>query len=749
MTSLIRTFLPAVLALGLLAGYPEVLWAQAQPTALKKEQEGRLARQICVSILESNHYNHQKLDDEISKRAFREMFKILDAEKKFFLQSDYENFRPHETSLDDELRRGDLSFVYKLREVYEQRVSQWLDEVPSLLKQPMDFTKEEVLELDGEKKDFASTVEDLRDRWYKLLKYQVLTRKIAKDRANRMSKEKKADAEILESIHQDVLKGYERIRRYAVKQRAPKLVEIFLNAVATVFDPHTAYFPPSEFENFNISMKLKLEGIGAALSSQDGYTKVVRIIPGSPADKGGELQPEDVILEVAQEAEEAVNVVDMDLDEVVKLIRGKKGTTVKLTVRPAGATDDSVRKVIGITRDEIKLEDQSAKLAVYEFGEGEAKKKFGYIRVPSFYRDFEKAKLKMAATEMPDGISSAVDVAELLRKLEGQNPQGIIVDLRNNGGGSLPDAIQMGGLFIREGPVVQVQDAQRHTVVENDPDPQVLYSGPLLVLVNQFSASASEIFAAAMMDYKRAIVVGNLKTHGKGTVQTLVDLDKELGVKGSDTRLGAVKLTISKFYRVTGHTTQKQGVTPDILLPGLYDGIKVGEESLDYCFPDDEISATPYVEFGPGAADLARLRERSAERVRSSLYFQNLKLQSEVLAKNRNDTLIYLMEADMVRRSKEARNIALEGARIRRQWQLQQQLITPEEYRILEERDAREDDSDQEEAEKEEIKFTDKLRRMSPEEREAWDARAMRDQVVEEAMHILSDATEIQQVGKK
>jgi len=706
---------------------------EAAPAQQPAGAHGQLARQIS-SVLEKFHYGQRVLDDSLSKEVFKQMFKFLDSEKKYFLKADHEYFKTWEMNIDDALKKGDLSFVDELKDVYVRRVKERMAEVPEILGRTMDFTKDETVELDGDKVDYARTVEEIRERWRKLLKYQVLTRKIAKDRENRKAKEKKSDEQILSEIHERILKSYSRVERYALKSRAPKMGYMFLDVVAAVFDPHTTHFSPPELDNFNINLRLSFEGIGAALVSQDGYTKVVRIIPGGPAERDGRLQPEDLIIEVGEGDAEPVNVVDMELDEVVQLIRGEKDTEVRLTVRPAGATDDSQCHVIALKRDKVKLEEQSAKHAVYESGTGEARKRFGYIKLPSFYRDFSK--------QAADPRSCAKDVAELLEELEADNVDGLILDLRSNGGGSLPDAIRMAGLFIKRGPIVQVRNRKGNVSVSKDPDPNIVFAVPLLVMLNHFSASASEIFAAAMQDYRRAVVVGHKKTHGKGTVQTTVDLDR-FRFAGTGPRFGALKITIQKFYRVSGHSTQLRGVEPDILLPGLYDDIKIGEAAHDHSLPWDTINPAKFEVFAEEPLPVAELAKRSAERVEKSEYFQNLRAQNAIVVRNREETLVSLNEAESVRRNQESREISAKGRRIQRKWQLEHGIISKEQYDLWEQRDATDADVDPDTIEHEQILFREKLRKMPAEEKEAWERRSMRDREVEEAMAILSDLVEL------
>jgi carboxyl-terminal processing protease len=703
-------------------------FAEEQLTAEAKRREGQLASQI-VTVLEKYHYNHLQLDNDISKKIFVKVFKALDSEKKFFLLKDYTRFKAWELTLDDGIERGDLTFVYKLRDIYVKRVKERIARLPELLKRPMDFTKKEKFELDGDKKDFVRTTDELNDRWFKLLTFQVLSRKIVKDRANKHVEKKKSPEQIIKEIHEQLLKRYERVERFALKTRAPKMVDFFVDTVAEVFDPHSTHFSPSEVANFNIQMKLKFEGIGAALQSRDGYTKVVRIIPGGPAERDGRLQPEDLILEVAQGEKESTNVVGMDLDEVVQLIRGKKNTIVKLTVKPANAADESARRIIDIKRDEVKLEEQSAKSAVFDIEANGKTSRFGFIKLPSFYRDF--------SSKGPNTRSSATDVAKLVEKLKKDKVDGMIIDLRGNGGGSLPDSIKMAGLFIEDGPIVQVRNRAGKVVEEKDPDPSVHYSGPLLVMIDQFSASASEIFAAAMQDYGRAIIVGNPRTHGKGTVQTTIDLDRFRFSKTGD-KLGMVKLTISKFYRVSGGSTQLKGVAPDIILPGLYDNIKIGEAEYEFGLPWDEIPPAKFARFSE-RFPLTGLRNRSQSRLKNENRFKNVLQRQAIITRNRNETLVSLNEEEVLNKNKADRKVTLAANRLQRRWQLKQKIISQEQFDKWEKRDANAEDIDPEELEHEQIQFRENLRKLPESERDAWEARSWRDYMVEEALNILSD----------
>lgn len=420
----------------------------------------------------------------------------------------------------------------------------------------------------------------------------------------------------------------------------------FFNAVARAFDPHTNYMAPDRKEDFDIHMRGSLEGIGALLREEDGYIKVVRIIPGSASALEGRLQAEDIILAVAEKGEEPVEITDMRLRDAVRLIRGPKGTEVQLTVRkPDGAKD-----IIAITRDVVQIEETFVKHAVLD-ADG---KKFGYINIPSFYRDFEKSRYG-------EGRNSTQDTRDAIVALRNQGIEGIILDLRNNGGGSLVDAVDITGLFIDEGPIVQVKNSQGTKRVLEDDDETLVYGGPLVVLVNQFSASASEIVAAALQDYRRAIVVGGQHTHGKGTVQTIIDLNENIPLlhlrRYED--LGALKATIQKFYRVDGGSTQYRGVEPDIVLPSLFQHLKSGEQYLDYSLEWDQDAPAKYATYSDKVTDLQEIIDRSRERVKQS---QGLVLIEEEAKRStlRSKQTIIDLDIDSMRAKREEERLARE-----------------------------------------------------------------------------------------
>ncbi|NNK97051.1 MAG: carboxy terminal-processing peptidase, partial [Desulfobacterales bacterium] len=421
----------------------------------------------------------------------------------------------------------------------------------------------------------------------------------------------------------------------------------FFNAVTRAFDPHTNYMAPDRKEDFDIQMRGSLEGIGALLREEDGFIKVVRIIPGSASSRQGRLQAEDIILAVAEAAEESVEITDMRLRDAVRLIRGPKGTEVRLTVRkPDGSKD-----IIPIVRDVVQIEEAFVKNTVLEAGG----KKFGYIKIPSFYRDFEKSR-------NGEGRNSTYDTKEAILSLKEQGIEGIVLDLRNNGGGSLVDAVDVAGLFIDSGPVVQVKNSYGLKRILEDDDGRIVYGGPLVVLVNQFSASASEIVAAALQDYRRAIIVGGKHTHGKGTVQTIIDLNENiplLHLRRYDD-LGALKATIQKFYRIDGGSTQYRGVEPDIILPSLFQHLKSGEQYLDYSLPWDQDAPADFTPYSDKIADLGTIKERSRKRVAES---EGLKLIEKEAARSaeRSEQTVIELDISSMRSKREEEKLAREA----------------------------------------------------------------------------------------
>ncbi len=572
--------------------------------AVQKPGKEQVIANVLVNSLSSWHFNPQQLNDKLSERIYTLYLKTLDPNKRFLLKSDIEQLKPYQTKIDDELKRGSLQFLDISSQLLKRRINEIQGMTAEILKQPFTFTSDESLELDAEKRDYCANTAELRELWRKTLKYQTLMRYLdltADNHGKKTVAPKSFQPEIEVQARDYVGKSLKRAFDRMLEDAADRHNRFF-DAIATSFDPHTNYFPAEQKEDFDIKMSGTLEGIGAVLQEDGEYIKVMEVVPGGPAWRQKGLKAQDIILKVAQGNNEPVDITYMPVEDAVKLIRGKKGTEVRLTVKkPNGQI-----VVIPIVREVVVLEDTYAKAAVVV--NNKTKQKYGYIYLPSFYHDFNT----------PNGRNATDDVRRLLEGLKKENVAGVILDLRNNGGGVLDDAVRMSGLFIKQGPIVQVKDKKEHQVYK-DPDPGVIYSGPLTVMINSYSASASEILAGALQDYGRAVIVGGPSSFGKGTVQTFVDLDR---LVTSDTYkpLGSLKLTIQKFYRITGASTQFKGVTADIPLPDPQSVLKVGEKNLDYPLPWDTISGTAFDKWS-NHPNLKLLRKYSSNRVAGSAGF--------------------------------------------------------------------------------------------------------------------------------
>ncbi len=575
------------------------------------EDKEKKERAMVLRNLIQEHYNPPYIDDNYSKKVFELYFKQLDYNKRFFTQQDSIAFESYKTKLDDEINSGTLEFFEKTNAIYEQRVALIATTFHSFLAQPFDFTVNEAIQLDPEKRSFAKDENELKEQWKKYFKYIVLLKV-----QDKLEQQKKAAAEAdtsvkvltFEQIEKDAREKIEKehtemFKRLQKETKADRFAE-YINANVHVFDPHSDFFPPIEKENFDIQLSGTLEGIGATLQEKDGYIKVTNIVPGSPSYKQGELKPDDLILKVAQGEEEPVDVVDMKLNSAVKLIRGKKGTTVKLTVKKPSGTI----KVIAIVRDVVVLEESFAKSMIVT--DSLSKLKIGYILLPSFYANFENT----------DSRSCSKDIKIELEKLKAEHVDGIILDLRNNGGGSLSDVVKIGGYFIDQGPIVQVKGREDRPYILVDEDPTLDYNGPLVILVNQFSASASEILAAAMQDYNRAIIIGSNSTYGKGTVQRFF----RLPLLDNKEDIGALKVTTQKFYRVNGSSTQLKGVVPDIILPDIYSNLKIGEKEMDYAMPYDVIQPVQYAPWSNKTLDAKKIKHNSQARINNNEAFKQI-----------------------------------------------------------------------------------------------------------------------------
>lgn len=582
------------------------------------------------------HFQPKQIDDNFSKQVYDLYLKDIDSGKRFFNKSDIDQLKGFEKQLDDEANAGTFQFFDLSVDLMDKAVAKTQGWYREILAQPLDFSKNDVLEADGKKLEWAKDDAELRSRWEKWMKYEVLYRindELDKQEKPDFKGEKKNFAQLENEQRQKVLDTYDKWFKRMQKTDRTHRMEIYLNAITNVFDPHSGYFSPREKENFDIQMSGKLEGIGARLQSDGEKTSVTEIVPGGPAWKQGVLQPKDVILKVAQGETDAesVDVMGWDIDDVVSKIRGPKGTKVTLTIQKPDASE----KIITITRDVVIMEEGFAKSLI--LSENDRQDRVGYIFLPKFYADFT-----------PQGLTScAADVAKEIDKLKKENVKGIILDLRGNGGGSLRDVVQMSGLFIEEGPIVQVKNRTRKPEIMSDNDPQVQWGGPLVVMVNGFSASASEILAAAMQDYRRAVIVGASGTYGKGTVQRFLDLDNATG-DDSVKPLGEMKLTIQKFYRITGKTTQLDGVTPDIVLPDFYNLVDLGERENDYPLESTTIDPVPFNQNAYHIADMTKLKSTSAARVNADPVFQKIS-ENAVRLRKKKDQSQYPLQADKYR----------------------------------------------------------------------------------------------------
>lgn len=580
--------------------------------AAKNNEKEKVLSQIIMQTLARYHYNPQRLNDAFSRRAFDLFLKSLDYNKRFLLKSDIENLKRYQLEIDDQLKTDSSELFDAATDLLNKRINTIQSFTQDILKKPFDYTVDESFETDPLKRDYPTNDTELRELWHLLLKYQTEMRYlelIQKNKNVNLKKEQtfqpEIEAEARESVAKSTAHSLERLLHQDNETRYTE----YLNAITASFDPHTNYFAPMEKENFDISMTGTLEGIGALLREDNEYTKVQDIIPGSPSWRQKELKPEDIILKVGQDDAEPVDVVGMPLNDVVRLIRGKRGTEVRLTVKkPDGRIIE-----ISIIRDIVIVEETYAKSAIIE--NKKIGKKIGYISLPSFYHDF---KVRGAR-------NSAHDVKIELEKLKAEKVAGIILDLRNNGGGALDDAVQTAGLFIKSGPVVQVKDSTGEEQVLQDPDSGIIYSGPVVVLVNSFSASASEIVAAALQDYNRAVIVGSSSTFGKGTVQAMLDLDSQLSRGEASLKpLGSLKLTIQKFYRINGGSTQSRGVSSNVVLPDIYSTAAIGEKSLDYSLPWDTMSPVKYKKWDGRKPNMAALKQKSGQRISANKYFKRL-----------------------------------------------------------------------------------------------------------------------------
>ena len=592
-------------------------------------------RQITLAVksyLEREHFLRKPIDDEIAARWFDTFLGALDPLKIYFLKSDVDSFAKRKSSLDDLVRRGDVSFAYEVYDRFLERVDQRIPIVEELLKSKLDFNEKESIVIDRDIAVWAKTQDEVRDKWKKRIKYDLLVQKMEKVSP--------------EEARKKLLRRYTSFAKRMHQMNADELLETYLSSLTSSLDPHTSFMSPGTLENFEITMRLQLDGIGASLKGEDGYTTVAELVPGGAADKDGRLKKKDRIVGVGQDREgEMIDVVDMNLNDVVKLIRGKRGTVVRLKVIPVSQT---VPTVYDIVRAKIELQDSAARGEIIEEGikaDG-SPWRIGVINLPSFYMDMAAARQGQA-----DYKSSTRDCRKLLEGFRDEGVDCVALDLRNNGGGSLPESISLTGLFIDTGPVVQIKDADQRVQQYDDLEPGVVWDGPLVVLVNKFSASASEIVAGAIQDYRRGLVIGDSATHGKGTVQSLLDLGRQLFQRLPNApSLGALKITMQQFYRPSGLSTQMKGVKSDVKLPIITDHLPVGESDLDNAIPFDRVDTADFsATNNVNESMLETLQQRSNVRVADDEEFQELATDIARYEERKNEKTLSLLESDFVK----------------------------------------------------------------------------------------------------
>lgn len=624
-------------------------------------KEAVLGRNL-KGVLENYHISKKKMGDELSRNAFQLYLEKVDYGKQFLTQKDISKIEMYKNKFDDEMVSGRLKVVDEVSRIMSVRIPVIQKYVDGLLAKDFDFSKNESYETDSKKREYVANEKELKERWRKIIKLDLLSQyleleeeqneppskkedKKKKKKKKEKAKKKLSHEELLKEAKTKIEKRYTRVFKRLLEERDSDKLDKFYNSIVNVYDPHTHYFVPEEKEDFDIDMSGQLEGIGALLREEGSYIKVEKIIPGSASWKGKKLQAEDIILGVSQDNKEFVDIVDMSIRDAVKMIRGKKGTTVYLKVRKPEETTE----VIAIVRDKVILEESYVKGSLIEHKD--LGFRVGYINVPKFYRDFKNEK----------GRNSSDDVKAELERLAKTDAKAVILDLRNNGGGALVDATLMGGLFIDEGPIVQVKSSGSPDI-EYDHDGKKYWDKTLVILINRFSASASEIVAGAMKDYNRAVIVGSSEqTHGKGTVQTILDMNGFLNnsfLLKSLGDMGAIKITTAMFYRINGKSTQFRGVVPHITLPDQFGFVESGERSLDYAIPYDEIDAVKHKDWTKSKYDIDDLKEKSEKRVKKQPAFKKVVENLEWSKKRKEQSVRSLKIDDMRKFRAEAKLIS-------------------------------------------------------------------------------------------
>jgi carboxyl-terminal processing protease len=615
---------------------------------LQPDAQQSIVCQYIATIISEHNYKKVPLNDSISEVIYNRYIKALDENHNYLLASDIKDFDKYKDVIDDDLKSGNLADVFYMFNVYQKRYNDRIKYSLTQVDNNFDFNSNETFTFDRDSLPYAASDGEMNKIWTERVKYDLLNLKLAN-----------AD---LAKDRETLKKRYESLLSQSNKLNNQDVFQIFMDAFTNAIDPHTNYFNPANAANFNIEMSRSLEGIGATLQSKDEYVTISSIVPGGPADKSKQLSPEDRIVGVAQgKTGEFQNVIGWRIENAIALIRGTKGTIVRLEVLSKGTSTSSKPKIVEMVREKIILKDQSAKKEIRTYNYNGKNVKIGIISIPAFYIDYNDYK-----SGNPNYKSTTRDVKLILDTLKKDNVDGIVIDLRENGGGSLMEAIDLGGLFIKSGPIVQVRDAGDQTEVDNDEDPSISYAGPMAVLVDRFSASASEIFAGAMQDYGRALIIGT-QTYGKGTVQNAIDLDRVIkpsilneliskmnGGKtdkpiatGSQSRLGQLNLTIAKFYRISGNSTQHKGVTPDIKFPSIIPLDKYGEDTEPSALPFDVIAKSDYTKVGDFSQVLPELIKLHDERMNTSKSYKYLMDDIADFTKHENEKSVTLNEQQL------------------------------------------------------------------------------------------------------
>ncbi|GGD20076.1 carboxy terminal-processing peptidase [Flavobacterium orientale] len=594
-------------------------------------EKDKLLIELLTFVIERGHYDPVAIDDDLSKGIYKDYVMALDPSKRFFLQSDIDAFAVYELEIDDQIKNKELTFFDLTYTTYVKRMEESTKFFKEILSKPIDYTVDEEIDTDYEKLPYAKNTKELKERWRKQIKLSTISSMAEKLKLE--EDKKKNDAEHVVKSFQDLEKETRESTLNSLNDYFSFIKDldrndwfsVYINAISSRFDPHTNYMAPDDKERFDVSMSGKFEGIGARLQKKNDFTEITELISGGPAWRGKELEPGDIILKVAQANEEPLDVVGMRLDNIVKKIKGPKGTEVKLTVKKV----DGTISVISLIRDTVETEETYAKSSIIERNGV----KYGIINLPKFYIDFENK----------DSRDAAKDVAIEVERLKEEGIQGIIMDVRDNGGGSLKTVVDITGLFIEQGPVVQIKSAGTKKEVLYDRDSRVQWDGPLVVLVNNFSASASEILAAAIQDYKRGVVIGSKQTYGKGTVQNVIDLNQF--VRGNAVGdLGALKTTTQKFYRINGGSTQLEGVSSDIVLPDRYSHINIGERDLDNAMPWTKIDPAVYTTWNK-QVNFDKAIDNSKSRLANNEHFQLID-RSAQWTKERRDASVYNLKLE-------------------------------------------------------------------------------------------------------